>query len=60
VYSSNEYIDILAVPDSLKPPCGISATSGMWQLIHTQPKSSRRDMRSARWWSRIQTLDARP
>jgi hypothetical protein len=32
----------------------------MWQLIHTQPKLSRRDIRIARPWSCVQTLDARP
>ena len=47
-------------PDSLNPPCGISATSGMWALIHTQPNSSARDMRIAREWSVVNTLDASP
>ena len=32
----------------------------MWQLIQTQPKSSRRDIRIARPWSSVHTLDARP
>jgi hypothetical protein len=44
----------------LKPPCGISATIGMCVLIHTQPKSSRRDIRMARPWSQVQTLAASP
>ncbi|KUL42679.1 hypothetical protein ADL12_09655 [Streptomyces regalis] len=29
---------------------GISATSGVWVLIHTQPKSGFLDMRIARAW----------
>ena len=33
-------------PESCEPPCGkISATSGMWVLIHTQPKSRAADTR---------------
>jgi hypothetical protein len=32
----------------------------MWVLIHTQPKSSRLDIRIARPWSLVQTLEARP
>ena len=32
----------------------------MWQLTQTQPKSSRRDIRIARPWSSVQTLDASP
>ena len=32
----------------------------MWVLIHTQPKSSRLDIRIARPWSLVQTLDASP
>src|SRR5699024_7630062 len=61
VYSSSPYIDrSLPWPDFLKPPCGISATSGMWQLTHTQPKSSRRLIRIARPKSFVHTLEARP
>ncbi len=32
----------------------------MWQLIQTQPKSSRRAIRIARPWSRVHTEEARP
>jgi hypothetical protein len=44
----------------LNPPCGISATSGMWQLTHTQPKSRRCVIRMARPWSLVHTDEARP
>jgi hypothetical protein len=49
----------LPCPDDLKPPCGISATSGMWVLIHTQPKSSALDIRIAVETSLVQTDEAR-
>ncbi len=32
----------------------------MWVLIHTAPKSRPRDIRIARPWSLVQTLEARP
>ena len=32
----------------------------MWVLIHTAPKSRRRETRMARAWSVVQTLEARP
>ena len=50
----------LPCPDDLKPPCGISATSGMCVLIHTQPKSSALDTRMARDTSFVHTDEARP
>src|SRR5206468_3727596 len=43
VYSSSPYTDrSLPYPECLNPPCGISATIGMWVFTQTQPKSSRR------------------
>ena len=39
---------VLAVPECSNPPWGISATIGMRVLIHTQPTSSRFDIRIAR------------
>ena len=42
------------------PPCGISATSGMWVLIHTVPKSSALAIRMARPWFSVHTELARP
>ena len=50
----------LPYPECLNPPCGISATIGMWVLIHTAPKSRRLAIRIARPWSLVQTLEARP
>ena len=44
----------------MKPPCGISATIGMWVLIHTAPKSRRLAIRIARPWSLVHTLEASP
>lgn len=61
VCSSSPYIDkSLPWPDRPNPPCGISATKGMWALIQTQPKSRALEARIARPWSRVQTLDAKP
>lgn len=51
---------VLAIAAVLVTPCGISATIGMWVLIHTQPKSSARDIRIARPKSLVHTDEASP
>lgn len=61
VWSLNPYSDrSWPQPEGLNPPCGISVTIGMCVLTYTQPKSSRRVIRIARPWSRVQTLEASP